>query len=93
MTASTVVSRPASWRAPAGHASTQAPQAVQREEPGGGAPCSQTVEQVPQETQRVSTTSTSGANDWLSGLWHQGQRAGQPLRKTVVRMPGPSCSE
>ena len=28
-----------------------------------------------------------------SGLWHQGQCRGQPLRKTVVRIPGPSCSE
>ena len=58
-----------------------------------GAPCGQTVAQAPQEMQRVSKTSTSGANDWLSGLWHHRQRAGQPLRKTVVRMPGPSCSE
>ena len=28
---------------------------------------------------------------WLSGLWHQRQRRGHPLRNTVVRMPGPSC--
>jgi hypothetical protein len=26
-------------------------------------------------------------------LWHQGQRKGQPFRKTVVRMPGPSSVE
>ena len=26
----------------------------------------------------------------LSGLWHQVQRSGQPLKNTVVRMPGPS---
>ena len=25
-----------------------------------------------------------------SGLWHQTQQSGQPFRKTVVRMPGPS---
>ena len=25
-----------------------------------------------------------------SGLWHHAQRSGQPFRKTVVRMPGPS---
>ena len=29
----------------------------------------------------------------LSGLWHHQQRSGQPLRKTVVRIPGPSWSE
>ncbi len=28
-----------------------------------------------------------------SGLWHQAQFSGQPFRKTVVRMPGPSCTE
>jgi len=27
----------------------------------------------------------------LSGLWHQRQDRGHPLKKTVVRMPGPSC--
>ena len=26
-----------------------------------------------------------------SGLWHQAQRSGHPFRKTVVRIPGPSC--
>ena len=28
-----------------------------------------------------------------SGLWHQKQLREQPLRKTVVRMPGPSWIE
>ena len=28
-----------------------------------------------------------------SGLAHQGQVCGQPLKNTVVRMPGPSCNE
>ena len=28
--------------------------------------------------------------DWLSGLAHQRQWSGQPLRKTTVRIPGPS---
>jgi len=28
-----------------------------------------------------------------SGLWHQLQERGQPLRKAVVRTPGPSCTE
>jgi len=26
----------------------------------------------------------------LSGLWHHWQLSGQPLKKTVVRIPGPS---
>ena len=30
---------------------------------------------------------------WLSGLWHQGQRRGQPFKNAVVRIPGPSCTE
>jgi hypothetical protein len=32
-------------------------------------------------------------NDWLSGLWHHEQQSGHPFKKTVVRMPGPSCME
>ena len=28
-----------------------------------------------------------------SGLWHHRQRRGQPLRNTVVRIPGPSWIE
>ena len=35
----------------------------------------------------------SGGGVTVSGLWHQGQRRLQPLRKTVVRMPGPSPTE
>jgi hypothetical protein len=26
-------------------------------------------------------------------LWHHQQESGQPLKKTVVRIPGPSCVE
>ena len=29
-------------------------------------------------------------SEMLSGLWHQTQLKGQPLKKTVLRMPGPS---
>ena len=28
-----------------------------------------------------------------SGLWHQRHRSGQPLKKTVTRGPGPSCTQ
>jgi hypothetical protein len=28
-----------------------------------------------------------------SGLWHHAQRMLQPLKKTVVRIPGPSCTD
>ena len=33
---------------------------------------------------------SSGAWFWDSGLEHHTQASGQPLKKTVVRMPGPS---
>ena len=32
-----------------------------------------------------------GSGEMPSGLWHQAQRSGHPFRKTVVRIPGPSC--
>ena len=35
---------------------------------------------------------SSKPKPWLSGLWHQRQRRGQPFTYTVVRMPGPSCT-
>ena len=38
-------------------------------------------------------TAPAGCGEMLSGLWHQAQRSGQPLKKTVVRMPGPSSVE
>jgi len=31
-----------------------------------------------------------GRRRWLSGFWHQTHRSGHPLKKTVVRIPGPS---
>jgi hypothetical protein len=49
--------------------------------------------QSPQPRQRSAKYINSGFVAWLSGLWHHQQRSGQPLKKTVVRMPGPSCSE
>jgi hypothetical protein len=32
-------------------------------------------------------------NDKFSGLLHHGQDKGQPLKNTMVRMPGPSFNE
>ena len=32
-------------------------------------------------------------NGWDSGLWHHEQRIGQPWKNTVVRIPGPSCTQ
>jgi hypothetical protein len=49
--------------------------------------------QVPQRMQRSPRQTTSGAADSPSGLWHHEQRSGQPLRKTAVRIPGPSWIE
>jgi hypothetical protein len=40
----------------------------------------------------VAVCRVSGSKLKPSGLWHQAQRRGQPLRKIVVRMPGPSCT-
>ena len=42
----------------------------------------------PMQRSRTKEISDSGKMD--SGLWHQTHERGQPLRKTVVRMPGPS---
>ena len=99
MTSATDTREPASARAPQGHSSTQVPHVVQRVTTGTNRPFSstsaslgQTVRQVPQRSQRSGWIRTSGASAWLSGLWHHQQRSGQPLRKTVVRMPGPSCT-
>src|SRR5271157_87761 len=34
-----------------------------------------------------------GAGFMHSGFWHHAQSSGQPLKKTVVLIPGPSCTE
>jgi len=49
--------------------------------------------QLKQPMQLRPNHQTPGVFCWLSGFWHQRQRKGQPLRKTVVRMPGPSWVE
>ena len=43
--------------------------------------------------QRTSYHIKSASRLKPSGLWHQGQRNGQPLKKAVVRIPGPSSVE
>jgi hypothetical protein len=40
--------------------------------------------------QRESIQCTWGLREMLSGLWHHRHRRLQPLKNTVVRMPGPS---
>src|SRR5579863_5247081 len=50
-----------------------------------------TSTQSRQWRQRSSKYKRSGRKFWLSGLWHHQQESGHPFRKTVVRMPGPSC--
>ncbi len=57
------------------------------------APRGQLATQDWQLVQRSAQYSSSDRRCWLSGLWHQKQRSGQPLKKTVVRRPGPSCTE
>lgn len=39
---------------------------------------------------RVPTQCTCGLPEMLSGLWHHTHLKGQPLRKIVLLMPGPS---
>jgi chemotaxis protein CheX len=63
--------------------------------PSGGrrsAPAGQAATHAPQRTQRFSRRRIAGSNAWPSGLWQKAQESGQPLRNTVVRSPGPSCT-
>ena len=53
---------------------------------------SQTGRQRPQPSQRASTCPTSGRACRDSGFEHQGQAREHPFTKTVVRIPGPSCT-
>ena len=83
--------------APAGQASRHFPQRVQRfrsicipSGPRFNAFSGQILRQSLAPIQRTSYHIRSGSGRSPSGLWHQGQRRGQPLKKTVVRMPGPS---
>lgn len=56
-------------------------------------PAGQTAAQRPHEVQRFRKNISSGVDAWVSGLWHQLQRKEHPLKKTVVRIPGPSPVE
>ena len=49
--------------------------------------------QAPWPMQRALCQTSSAWARSASGLWHQGQRMGQPLKNTVVRIPGPSSVE
>ena len=55
--------------------------------------CGQSWLHAPQPVQRLAWKRSSASKRWLSGLWHQEQESGQPLKKTVVRMPSPSWME
>lgn len=66
-----------------GQTATHAPHPMQC--PGLG----HTDLQVPQFTHKPETI-LCGCFCSPSGLWHQLQRNGQPFKKTVVRIPGPS---
>ena len=57
------------------------------------APWSHKITHSPHRIQRSGKNWTSCRGFRPSGLWHQKQCNGQPLRKTVVRIPGPSCVE
>src|SRR5450631_1774668 len=49
--------------------------------------------QLPQAVQRFSRYMRIGLRLRPSGLQHHRQARGHPFRKTVVRVPGPSCTE
>lgn len=64
--------------------------------PGRMAWCGQAPRQrvhLSRPRQRPSLKASSGLGDWDSGLLHQRQARGQPFRKILERMPGPSCTE
>jgi len=61
--------------------------------PGTRSATGQTLRQTPQLVQRVLIQINSCDTEMPSGLWHHAQRRGQPFRKTVVRIPGPSLTE
>ena len=97
MTSSTVMRFPDISRALEGQLSTQRPQSVQIERSRlytspilTTAPFGQTRSQMPHPTHRLEKNMSCGLKLWDSGLLHHGQCSGQPLRKTVVRRPGPS---
>ena len=46
--------------------------------------------QLRQPMHREAVQCTWGLAEMLSGLWHHTHRKGQPLKKTVLLMPGPS---
>ena len=77
------------------HAGTASP--IDQGKPGRRrrliAPFGQELEHSPQRTQRFSRKPSSGLGEMHSGLAHQRQASGQPFRKTVVRIPGPSWTE
>ena len=54
------------------------------------APSGQASTQAAQPMHLALLYSLCGLSDQLSGLWHHTQRSGHPLKKRVVRMPGPS---
>ena len=49
--------------------------------------------QSPQRMHSLAEWTGSLANEMVSGFWHHRQASGHPLKKMVVRMPGPSWIE
>ena len=99
-TSAVVMSRPSSASALRGHASTQSPHWVQAawlmSTPVGVnviALVGQTSWQRPEWPHRFSKCHSEMLRSSPSGFWHHRQRRGQPFRKTVVRIPGPSWTE
>jgi len=54
------------------------------------APSGQAAAQAPQERHLASTKERTGRGSFPSGLWHHRQSSGQPFKKAVLLIPGPS---
>jgi len=99
MTSLAVRQQPIKFNAPPGQHSTHAPHRVHSNGVMTLSPsaldCKAALGQAgrhnphPRQCSRIHTSSDIGI--WDSGLQHQTQRSGQPLKNTEVRTPGPSC--
>ena len=98
-TSGTVYSFPVSKRASAGQTETHAPQRAHRLRFRWCAgvklcaPAGHDRMHSPQPMQSSGIYSKSVPKRTDSGLWHHRQRRLQPLKKTVLRIPGPSWDE
>lgn len=96
MISSLLQETPRACRAPDGHTSIHSKQHVQTSRSmkkgflGFMAPGWQTSMQLPHPIHLAAVKLSSASRFFPSGLWHQTQSSGQPLKNTTDRIPGPS---